>query len=224
MTGEDAPTLDDAALLGAIGAFTHDNLHVEVEGEWEYGVLSVDGWVFEGDPQLAQQVGTLFRKYVPRGSEWRANHTGLWLDPSAQGRGFGRAFHYYLEELYREHRIESIVIWAKEVGAYAWHNLGFTLTGDSHAKQCEQSARIWTAYGGRERAQEAVDSGYITQQRFDEVDRLFAEVEGCHRQALQPSDIAVIGAAEPWDEGGRSVWLGRLILTRSEWRGVKKLS
>jgi GNAT superfamily N-acetyltransferase len=216
-----ADGLDVTQLLNDLNAYERGGLRalLRVKSD-EDPVVEVIGEIVDDDGANA---GDLSRHYVRRQGAWVASHTGLYLDPAFQGRGFGRGFHRHSEDVYRRHGISQISLFAKMKGAYAWHTEGFKLAGPPERRR-QHCIDIWEKWGGRERAAKAVQEERVAQAAYDGAASEFSRVSRQERDPMEPDEIARLGADARWrDDDGREMWLGRLILTDSQWVGVKQI-
>ena len=89
-------------------------------------VLAVDGVIYN---EFGEQVGTFTRRYTKEAGAWIAYHSSLFLDPDAQGTGFGRRFSDFLEDHYIARGVSRIMLEAADVGRYYWPSRGYDMGG-----------------------------------------------------------------------------------------------
>lgn len=208
-------------IAAGLRRFRHGELTTEVNVERvDARLLRIKGQVVDAS---GSAVGRFTRTYFNRDGEWEARHEALYLEGHIHNGGFGRAFQWFSEGIYSQQDVRQVSMMAEEVGAYAWHSHGFRLAGTDERRR-EQFVAIWLKHGGKNRAQAAVDAGHLRQVSVDKIDELVEAVIDGNKEPLEPFEIARLGADVQWvDDAGRSVWLGRVVLTGAIWVGVKRL-
>lgn len=203
-------------LLQQINAFKHASISSDLTVEKRSGaIIDLSG------PLVGPKgnVGSLTRRISLNFDQ--IQHTGLYVDADCQSQGFGRKFEEHCAAVYPQYGFTNVTVLAEDVGAYAWHDLGYELAGPI-AKQRKDSYSIWDK-SGRQELQNAISKHPKNAASFDSLETMFQNVKG-GGNPIQPTEIAHLFETDTWkDPTGQTMWPGKLILVGSTWNGIKRI-
>lgn len=147
------------------------------------------------------RVGSASRTIRPA-DQARVAHSGIFIEPQFQGKGFATRYNRQVEQSYRDHGIQQIDIHASGGGqwngGYTWAKAGYDFTGSSRG----DVAALVTIVHARNYPP-AVQAHFA---------RIAADPHA------SPIDYAMVG----WQPGA-TMWPGKEVMTQVSWDGVKTL-
>jgi GNAT superfamily N-acetyltransferase len=174
----------------------------------------------------------------------------LSLAEPSRSRGFGRRWLAHFERRCAETGIRAIELWARGVGGYFWANAGFEfrkpdpdqrdqITDDQLPVEITQLsvsdalrdgwlAGDWLAANRiNERLDTLVADNTGDGRSAEEFRRAVPTVEhlraGAAPELRTAAEIAAFGKEAAWTESNMRMWLGKKLMTDSDWWGEKQL-
>ncbi|MFB4317475.1 hypothetical protein [Actinomadura sp. 21ATH] len=192
------------------------------------GALFLRGGIYDGDQRVGHWGRDLRRE---RGDVLSAHHISQFItSESNKGRGFSNAFNHHLEGWYRESGVERVHLKATNDGRVVWARKGWDFAHETEADQFIGALRRET-----ERLGEWLDTNVhnrdISDEQYERAEDDYAAARDLLRRADQndfgsagfprAQEIAQLGYRPGM--GRTDSWLGKQVMTTTDWHGVKHL-
>lgn len=185
--------------------------------------MAVEGTIHTAD---GAAVGAFARYYRNVDGKLTAFHSYLALHPQVQGSGFSNNFNSHLISWYRQSGVYAITLQADiDVGGYAWASAGYDFATKAEAERMISKFR-----GSLNLLEEGYSGGPLNAPGVDRKQQTAALQE-----LLQRADTFEYGQpgyptayefsqAGRWDGAGKEdTWIGKMLMMRSNWKGVYRL-
>lgn len=219
-----------------------DDVRLDYSDDSGHGEITIDGGVVKNGVSAGMVTRVFHREHD--GTLW-AYHDMLLMHPEHQGKGFASAWNRYLEEWYRESRVERIeLLAALDSGGYVWAMNGYTWLNQyepghfSEQSDSKVIPRLITEISRLEALLAANRAGAIPEDHRlpdDVLEREQRELDEARavldrfrlpftdERYPRPRDVAIIGWSRTRDREN-DPWLGLRVMGYSAWRGVRWLT
>lgn len=215
----------------------------EIKREQKDGITRIvaEGKIYgpdqDPDDEDEEEIGNFARELFEREGQRWIRHEELTLDPDFQGQGFATAFNAQAMDWYREHDVAGVELHADiDIGGIAWARAGYDWKSSRDAKAIADrilltltemadriasegdDARRWWRMPSRRRSEQA---RLAIEMRRRMISSTFGEDD-----FPTPYELSELGrwpgarfTGDDWDDDG-DWWIGRVIMTGSDWEGV----